>query len=193
MWIMSARYTLLACGALGMATVFGACTAEVSAPAKVAALTRSLEDACADVPADLVGDVLAIMSSTEPLDPAEPQAYGGTSCGGFVFEFLNPDEEPLHGAWVQASGQSRSASDALSESRCAARVLQADYWGYKDKAWTKLAAAEASADTVPNADQGGGSCALDALMLHEGSFEKLRIVARVTQDAQTYPMHACLW
>jgi hypothetical protein len=171
----------------------GACTGDLSTQAKVAALVRELEPACADAPADLVGDVLAIMSSSEPYDAAAPQAYGSAACSGMVFEFANPDEEPLHGAWVQASGTSLTESDVLSESRCPERVLQADYWGYKDKTWTKLGAAEESAVFMPDAESGAATCWLDALLLHEGTFEKLRIVARVTQESLTYPMHACVW
>jgi hypothetical protein len=165
------------------------CAAEATTHTDVKVLRQSLEDGCADARADLVGDVVSVLSSTDPLDPAEPQVYGSAACGGVVFEFANPDEEPLHGAWVQASGTSRSASDALSESRCPGRELQADYWGYKDKEWMKLAAAEASATFEADAQY----CNLDALIMQEGTFEKLRIVARVTQGSETYPMHACVW
>jgi len=186
---MSIGRVLFALGVLVMASLGAACTAEVAAQREVAALTHSLEEACADAPADVAGDVLAILSSIEPLDPLEPQRYGSAACSGMVFEFDNPDEEPLHGAWVQASGQPRSDADALGELRCPDRTLQADYWGYKDKVWTKLAAAEASAVFVHDA----ASCQLDALILQEGTFEKLRVVARVMQDALTYPMHACVW
>lgn len=183
------RDVVFSCWVLGVATVSGGCSAEVSAEAKRADLRQSLEDACAEAPADVMGDVVAILASTEPLDPAEPQEYGSAACGGVVFEFDNPDEEPLHGAWVQASGLSLEESDVLSESRCPERALQADYWGYKDKTWTKLAAAEESAAFVAD----DGYCKLEALMLDEGTFEKLRIVARVTQDSETYPMHAIVW
>lgn len=168
------------------------CAAEASAT-EVAALRQALEESCADAPGAVTGDVLAILSSIDPLDPAEPQRYGNAACGGVVFEFDNPDEEPLHGAWVQASGLSRGDSDALSESRCPERTLQADYWGFKDNTWTKLAAADLSAEFVPDAERGGAYCDLDALMLQEGSFEKLRVVARVAQASQTYPMRACVW
>lgn len=168
------------------------CAAEASAT-EVAALRQALEDSCADAPAAVAGDVLAILSSVDPLDPTQPQLYGDAACGGVVFEFDNPELEPLHGAWVQASGLSRDDSDALSESRCPVRALQADYWGFKEKSWTKLAAADESGDFVADSEQGGAYCDLDALMVQEGTFEKLRIVARVTQDAETYPMLACVW
>jgi hypothetical protein len=189
----STRDALFGCCVLVTACVSGGCAAEVSAPGEVAKLSRALEDGCADASADVAGDVLAVLSSIEPLDPAEPQAYGSEACGGVVFELDNPDEEPLHGAWVQASGVSLSESDALGESRCSERVLQADYWGYKDRMWMKLAAAEENAVFVADEELGGGNCKLDALLLHEGTFEKLRIVARVEQDSQTYPMHAVVW
>ena len=169
------------------------CAAESSAQVAVGELRQSLEDACAEASADVTGDVFAILSSTEPLDPAQPQGYGNAACGGVIFEFDNPDEEPLRGAWVQASGLSHEASDALSESRCRDRRLQADYWGYKDKEWTKLTAAEESAAFVADSELGEAYCDVDALMLHDGAFEKLRVVARVTQESQTYPMHACVW
>lgn len=179
---------------LGLMFACGCARQESAGPA-IAALDRSLEEACASEPADVAGDVLAILSSTEPLDPAEPQVYGNAACAGVIFEFDNPDGEPLHGAWIQASGESRTDADVLSEAHCPERALQADYWGYKDKAWTKLASAAESASFVPSAEAAaeGGYCHLDGLIMHEGAFEKLRIVARVTQDAQTYPMHACVW
>jgi len=184
---------LFGCCVLTIAFASDGCTAEFSAPAEVGKLSRALEDGCADAPADVAGDVLAVLSSIEPLDPAEPQQYGSEACGGVVFELDNPEQEPLHGAWVQASGASLMESDALSESRCPERALQADYWGYKDRTWTKLAAAEESAVFEADPEQGGGNCELDALMLQEGTFEKLRIVARVVQGWETYPMHACVW
>ncbi|HET8935189.1 MAG TPA: hypothetical protein VFN67_17190 [Polyangiales bacterium] len=179
--------TMSGCCVVLIAFASGGCSAEFSSPAEVAKLSRALEDGCADAPADVAGDVLSVLSSIDPLDPAEPQEYGGAACGGMVFEFDNPDEEPLHGAWVQASGATRDESDALSEGRCPERALQADYWGFKDRGWTKLAAAEETAVFA------GESCELQALILQEGTFEKLRIIARVTQDSQTYPMHACVW
>jgi len=169
------------------------CTGDAALQKEAAALRRSLEDGCAEAPADVVGDVLAVLSSTDPLDPAEPQAYGSAACGGVVFEFANPDEEPLRGAWVQAGGLSSSAADALGQERCLNRELQADYWGYKDKEWTKLSAAVASATFESESQLGPAYCSLDALMLQEGTFEKLRIVARVSQESETYPMHACVW
>jgi hypothetical protein len=193
MSVQSVRAVVLACCALGIGFASGGCSAEVSTQPEVAALSQSLEDACADAPAAVAGDVLAILSSIEALNPAEPQEYGSVACRGVVFEFENPDEEPLHGAWVQASGPSLTDSDALSERRCPERALQADYWGYKNKEWMKLAAAEESAVFVADAELGAANCELDALMLHEGTFEKLRIVARVTQESQTYPMIACVW
>ena len=175
--------TMSGCCVMVIAIASGGCSAEL----EVTKLSRALEEGCADAPADVAGDVLAVLSSTDPLDPAEPQQYGNDACGGVVFEFDNPDEEPLHGAWVQASGATRDESDALSESRCPERTLQADYWGFKDRTWTKLMAAEETAVFS------GEDCKLDALLLQEGTFEKLRIVARVTQESQTYPMHACVW
>ena len=189
----STREVLFANCVLAIGFVSGGCTAETSEQAEVAKLSQALEDACADAPADVAGDVLAVLPSIAPLDPAEPQEYGNVACGGVVFEFDNPDQEPLHGAWVQASGSSGEDSDALSESRCPERALQADYWGYKDRTWTKLAAAEESGVFESDSELGSESCKLDALLLREGTFEKLRVVARITQDSQTYPMHACVW
>ena len=181
------------CCVLVIAIATGGCSGELATPGEVAKLSRALEDGCADAPADVTGDVLSVLSSIEPLDPAAPQDYGSDACGGVVFEFDNTEEEPLHGAWVQASGTAEAESDVLSESRCPERVLQADYWGFKDRAWTKLAAAEETAVFAEATETGGANCQLDALMLQEGTFEKLRIVARVTQQSQTYPMHACVW
>lgn len=151
---------------------------------------QSLEEGCASAPADVTGDVFAILASTDPLDPSQPQSYGNAGCSGVVFEFDNPEGEPLRGAWVQASGSSHDASDALSEARCPDRALEAEYWGFQDNEWLKLTAAGESATF--NADS-EARCALDVLMLHEGTFEKLRVVARVTQEDETYPMHACVW
>lgn len=187
------RGVLSGCCLFGVVCSGAGCGAEVSERAEVGKLSRSLEDGCAEVVADVTGDFLAVLSSTEALDPAVPQAYGSDACGGVVFEFDNPEEEPLHGAWVQASGVSLEEGDVLSEGRCPERVLQADYWGYKDRTWTKLAAAEEGASFAADPELGGGNCELDALMLQEGAFERLRIVARVTQESQTYPMHACVW
>jgi hypothetical protein len=169
------------------------CAVESVSELNVSALRRALEDACAEATADVTGDVFAILSSIEPLDPALPQVYGSAACGGFVFDFDNPEQEPLHGAWVQASGPSGVDSDALGESRCPGRELEASYWGYKDRKWLKLAAAEESAVFEAGSELGPASCNLDALMMDQGSFEKLRIVARVTQESKTYPMHACVW
>jgi hypothetical protein len=180
-----------ACALLALSFASDGCAD--STQTAVAELRQSLEDSCADAPVDVAGDVLAILSSIEPLDPAEPQAYGSVACGSVVFEFDNPEDEPLHGAWVQAGGPSLTDSDVLSETRCPGRALQADYWGYRDKTWTKLAAAEESAAFVADSELGSAYCKLDALLVQEGTFEKLRIAARVTQDSQTYPMHACLW
>lgn len=173
-----------------LAVCFGTASCGVDAEVEVLHQAQSLEEACADAPSDVTADVLAIVSSTEPLDPTEPQAYGSAACGGFIFEFDNPDDEPLHGAWVQA-GPLQLETDALGASRCPARELRADYWGFKDKEWMKLAAAESFA--AVGEDEEEAHCALDALIEQEGTFEKLRIVARATQDAQTYPMIACLW
>lgn len=181
------------CCLFAIAVASGGCGADISALDEVGKLSRALEDGCAEAPADVVGDVLSVLSSTEALDAAEPQEYGSDACGGVVFEFDNPDEEPLHGAWVQASGAPGAEADVLSESRCPERVLQADYWGFKDRTWMKLAAAEETAVFIEASEPSSANCQLEALMLQEGSFEKLRIVARVTQDSQTYPMHACVW
>jgi hypothetical protein len=184
---------LAACSLLALCFASAGCAAESPVQSVAAELRQSLEDECAESLPDVTGDVLAILSSTEPLNPAEPQVYGNAGCRGVIFEFDNHEEVPLHGAWVQASGLSQEDSDALGESRCVGRELQAEYWGYKDKQWTKLAAAEESAVFVADSEVGPAYCDLDALVLHEGAFEKLRIVARVTQESQTYPMHACVW
>jgi len=189
----STRGALSACSWLAMYFATSGCAAESSPQVAVGELRQSLEDACAEASADVTGDVFAILASTDPLDPAQPQDYGSAACSGIIFELDNPEEEPLRGAWVQASGLSHDASDALSESRCGDRGLHADYWGYKDKEWNRLTVAEESAAFVADSELGEAYCHLDALMLHEGSFEKLRIVARVTQQSQTYPMHACVW
>ena len=189
----STRGAFTACSWLVMCFAIPGCAAESSEQGVVGQLRQSLEDACAAASADVTGDVFAILSSTDPLDPAQPQGYGNADCAGVIFEFDNPDEEPLRGAWVQAGGVSQDASDALTEDRCRERSLQADYWGYKDKEWTKLIAAEESATFVAGSELGEAYCDLEALMLHEGTFEKLRVVARVTQQSQTYPMHACVW
>jgi hypothetical protein len=173
------------------------CLADAPSGSGVSVVRSALEETCVDAPADFAGDVLAIFSSVEPLDPGAPQRYGNAACGGVVFEFDNPDEEPLHGAWVQASGAPRTAgeSDPLGEARCAERSLQADYWGYikKDKTWTKLTAAEASAVFIAESEGGSAYCSLDALLSAEGTYAKLRVVARVAQGSETYPMHALVW
>lgn len=173
------------------------CLVDAPSGSEVSVLRSALEETCVEAPADFAGDVLAIFSSVEPLDPSAPQRYGNAACGGVVFEFDNPDEEPLHGAWVQASGAPRTAreSDPLGEARCGERTLRADYWGYikKDKTWTRLTAAEASAVFIAESDSGSAYCSLDALLSAEGTYAKLRVVARVAQGSETYPMHALVW
>jgi hypothetical protein len=114
-------------------------------------------------------------------------------CAGFIFEFDNPDEESLRGAWVQASGESTLSSDALGEIRCANRGVEAEYWGFKDREWARLDASSTSATFEAGELAGTGYCHLEALIEHEGTFEKLRIVARVADGADTYPMYACVW
>jgi hypothetical protein len=155
--------------------------------------TGALELECASVAADLIGDVSSILSSVDPLDPSQLQVYGSEHCTGVIFEFDNPEAEPLLGAWIQASGTSTSSSDVLSESQCPARALEAEYWGFKDREWSKLAFAANTAAFEPGPDSQTGYCGLDALIEYPGTFEKLRIVARVTQGSDTYPMYACVW
>jgi hypothetical protein len=155
--------------------------------------TGALELECGSVSADVSGDVTSILSSIEPLDPSQPQAYGSDRCLGVIFEFDNPDEEPLRGAWIQASGVPNSSSDVLRESLCPDRALEADFWGYKDREWSKLESLSQSGIFEAGPAFESGYCRLDALIDHPGTFEKLRIVARVTHGSQTYPMYACVW
>lgn len=171
------------------APLLPACTSAPGETHGLALRTGALELDCAAATANRTGDVTDVLSSVDAFDASQPQAYGSETCTGFVFELENSDEEPLLGAWVQASGQSSSSGDALSESRCAERVLETDYWGWKDRTWTKLTSAQQTASFDPAAD----NCDLETLIEYPGTFERLRIVARVTQGADTYPMHACVW
>jgi len=148
---------------------------------------------CGSAPADFAGDFLEIPASIEPLDPSRPQAYGSAECAAFVFEFDNPEKEQLRGAWVQAGGESSVDGDALSASECPRRTLEADYWGYQDRAWSILASARVSGSFESGGQLRTGYCKLDALIDHPNALEKLRIVARVVQGSDTYPMYACLW
>jgi hypothetical protein len=152
-----------------------------------------LELACATAPADVLGDFTAILASTEPLDPSQPQSYGSDECAGFIFEFDNPDLESLRGAWVQASGESVVNPAILGESLCPERTLEVDYWAFKDREWSKLAASSTTASFEPRELAGIGYCRLEGLIEQESAFEKLRIVARATDGVDTYPMYACLW
>jgi hypothetical protein len=154
---------------------------------------RALERTCADAPADVTGDVTAILGSIEPLDPSLAQNYGSALCTGFIFELDNPDAEPLHGAWVQAGGASLSDEDVLSESQCPGRALEAAYWGYANDEWMELAASSQVGRYDAGERPGTGHCKLEALLDHAETFEKLRIVARVSQEGETYPMYATLW
>jgi hypothetical protein len=171
------------------------CASEELAADVVRVRASPLEAECAQAPADMLGDFLTIFSSTDPLDPALPQAYGSDQCSGFIFEFDNPDTEELRGAWIQAGGESSGSSGVLASNQCAGRRLEAEYWGYKkkEKEWSKLTTSSATASFEPAADPGTGYCRLEGLIEHASTFEKLRIVARVTQGADTYPMYACLW
>jgi hypothetical protein len=154
---------------------------------------HALERTCADAPADTTGDVMAILGSVEPLDPSLPQTYGSPLCTGFIFELDNAEGEPLHGAWVQAGGASRSDEDVLSESHCSGRALEAEYWGYADREWFELAASSRVGRFAAGELPGTGDCKLEALLEHGETFEKLRIVARVSHAGETYPMYATLW
>jgi len=154
---------------------------------------RALELGCASPPADVTGDVFAILSSSEPLDPTQPQSYGSALCGGFIFELDNADDEPLHGAWVQAGGESQSDGDVLSESQCPGRSLEAQYWGYANREWLELAASSQVGHFAAGELPGTGYCKLEAQLDHAETFEKLRIVARVSHAGETYPMYATLW
>jgi hypothetical protein len=159
----------------------------------VAARARALDLACGALPADFVGDFLSIPASIEPLDPARPQAYGSDECAAFVFEFDNPEKEQLRGAWVQAGGESRLDEGVLSEDECFGRTLEVDYWGYEDREWSILASARMSGSFESGEQSGTGYCKLDLLFDHPTALEKLRVVARVAQGSETYPMYACLW
>ena len=185
----SARCIQLALGLL----LSSSCAIEERVSHSVGVRASPLELACATAAADALGDVTSILGSIEPLDPSQPQSYGSDECAGFIFEFDNPDVEPLRGAWIQASGESVVNPEALGESLCPERVLEADYWGYKDREWSKLASASTSASFEPGEIAGLGYCRLEGLIEEEGAFEKLRIVAHVTDGAETYPMYACVW
>jgi hypothetical protein len=169
------------------------CASEQLVPSEVEVRASPLELGCAAVPADVFGDVTSVLASIEPLDPSQPQPYGSDACAGFVFEFDNPDEEPLRGAWVQASAWSGAGSTALSESQCSGRTVEADYWGYKDREWSKLTSASETARYERDESSATGYCRLEALIEHAGAFEKLRISARVSDGVETYPMYACVW
>jgi hypothetical protein len=177
---------------LGVSLLSGCAREELDA-SNVGVWTSALELDCAAVPPDVTGDVSSILSSVEPLDPSQAQVYGSEHCAGVVFELDNPEDEPLRGAWIQASGESNSSSDVLSESQCPDRALEAEYWGFKDREWSKLAFASQTAVFEPGPDSQTGYCGLDAVIEYAGTFEKLRIVARVTQGSDTYPMYACVW
>jgi hypothetical protein len=166
-----------------------ACASPPGKTTGLALRTDALELGCAAAPADLTGDVTDVLSSLEAFDASQPQAYGSESCAGFIFELDNPDAEPLSGAWVQGSGQSSASDDVLSQRRCAERVLETDYWGWKDRKWTRLTSAAGTARFDPATNH----CDLEALIEYPGTFERLRIVARVAQRGDTYPMHACVW
>jgi hypothetical protein len=170
-----------------------ACGSDGKVVDDVAARARSLELECGSAPADFVGDFLSIPASIEPLDPARPQAYGSAGCAAFVFEFDNPEQEPLRGAWVQAGGESKADGDVLSEGECPSRTLEVDYWGYQDREWSILASARMSGRFESGEQAGTGYCKLDALIDLPNALEKLRVVARVAQESETYPMYACLW
>lgn len=190
MSVHSCLYARRFCLVLGVLVSQG-CATELAR--EVGASSAALELECESAPAHAVGDVVSILSSIEPLDASQPQDYGSNDCAGVVFEFDNPDGEPLRGAWIQASGESSDDTDVLSESRCPERVLEADYWGYKKRKWSKLASASVSASFERGRTSESGYCRLDALIEHPGTFEKLRIAARVTQRSETYPMYACVW
>ena len=185
----SARCIPLALGLL----VSSSCAIEEQVSNSIGLRVSPLELACATAPADVLGDFTSILSSIELVDPSQPQPYGSDECAGFIFEFDNPDVESLRGAWIQASGEAAVNPEVLGESRCPERALEADYWGFKDREWSQLAAVSTTASFEPGEIDGLGYCRLEGLIEDEGAFEKLRIVARVTDGAETYPMYACLW
>lgn len=175
------------------ACLLGGCAAEPGQPAPIAAIASPLAFSCAEATVDLAGDFLDILSSTEPLDPRQPQAYGSELCSGFVFEFTNPDDEPLHGAYVHAGGASSRDGDELSQAECSNRRLEADFWGFSDRRWSRLATASAPGRFEPGTLPDTGYCKLEAQLDHSGSYETLRVIAAVTQDGRHYPMLALLW
>lgn len=160
---------------------------------EIALRSSPLELSCATALPDLATDVTSIPSSIEPFDPSRSQAYGSSECSGFIFEFDNPDGEALHGLWIQASGESSASSDALGESQCPERELEVDSWGYEKREWSKLASSSARASFEVGGTAGTGYCRLEALIDQPGAFERYRVVARVTDGSETYPMIACLW
>lgn len=169
------------------------CGSEALVAPEVGVRKSSLELDCATVPADATGDVISILPSIEPLDPSSPQTYGSERCAGVVFEFDNPDGEALRGAWIQAGGESSSSADVLSESRCPTRVLEADYWGSEGETWSRLASTASFGSFDLGLPESAGYCRLEGLIERAGAFEKLRVIARVSQGSQTYPMHASVW
>lgn len=173
------------------ALLLTSCVADGLVASDVGLTTSRLELACGPAPADVTGDVLAILPSIDPFDPDRPQPYGSDSCSGVVFEFANPDEEPLRGAWIHASWEFEASGGALGDSPCHERALEADYWGYEEQRWTKLA----SASTVGRLDEDSEAayCRVEAVIEHAATFKKLRVVARVSRGSETYPMHASLW
>lgn len=168
------------------------CASEEAAR-EIAARGEPLELACADTPPHVSGDSLAILSSIDPFDPSRPQVYGSDACGGFVFEFDNAFGEAFRGAWVHASGQSNASSDMFGESQCPERRLEVDYWGYEKRKWSKRASSSTSGSFEPGAIAGEGHCRIEAVFDEPSTLEKYRIVARVTDGSETYPMLACLW
>jgi hypothetical protein len=191
--VIDQRHRVLRLALVLGAQLLPACAAVELTEGEPGLSVRALELTCMDAPADVTGDVTAILGSIEPLDPSLPQTYGSPLCTGFIFELDNAEGEALHGAWVQAGGASVSDGDVLSESQCAARTLEADYWGYANDEWMELAASSQfgrfDAGELPDT----GHCKLEALLDRAERFEKLRIVARVSQAGETYPMFATLW
>ena len=121
--------------------VSASCASDERALYALEAYAGALEPECGVVAADATGDVSAVLSSIEPLDPSQPQVYGSRTCGGFVFEYENPDRAPLRGAWIQAS----ASADLVDASRCHGRVLEAAYWGYEKREWIELGFASSAA------------------------------------------------